>query len=187
MADKDLFAMKRLKLPSMGQLGMVVKDMRSSLDYYAALLNIRPWYQAKIVKSDIHYCGRPIDLELDIAVGYSGALQVELIEVVGGDKNIYTDFISTQAQGIHHVGFVVPDISKRIETMKAAGFEPVQHGTLVTRGKAVTRFAYFDTIGLFGYIRELIQVTLFGINVGMSRQMIKIGRLLGDVRVIKNR
>ena len=176
---------KRLKMPAMGQLGMVVEDMQASLGYYATLLNIRPWYQASIVKSEFHYEGRPIELELDIALGYSGALQFELIQVIRGDRNIYSDFISARKQGIHHIGFVVSDIAAKIETMKAAGFEPVQHGVLETRGKAITRFAYFDTIDRCGYITELIQVTLFGINVGMSRPMMKIGRLLGDVRIIK--
>ena len=38
-----------------------------------------------------------------------------------------------------------------------------------------------------GYITELIQTTLFGINVGMSRWMMKIGRVLGDVNVIKEK
>lgn len=48
----------------------------------------------------------------------------------------------------------------------------------------MTRFAYFDTLASYGYILELIETSLMGISVGMSRPMIKIGRLLGDIEVI---
>lgn len=177
-------AIKKFDLPAMGQLGIVVEDINQALGYYSSLLNIRPWYRAKIVKSNIHYRDRPIDLELDIAVGYSGSLQFELIQVIRGDANIYTDLINTRGRGIHHIGFVVSRIAERIEAFKTAGFEPIQHGTLETKGKALTHFAYFDTIEQFGYITELIQTTLFGINLGMSRWMMKLGRVMGDVDII---
>jgi len=176
--------LQNLKLPAMGQLGIVVGKMGPAISHYSNLLGIRPWYRAKIVESDIHYRGNPIELELDIAVGYSGGLQFELIEVIRGEDNIYTELIDSRGQGIHHIGFVVSGISERIEIFKQSGFQPLQHGTLTTRGKAITRFAYFDTLDQFGYITELIQTTLFGINVGMSRWMMKAGKLIGDVETI---
>lgn len=180
----DTSAMEAFNLPAMGQLCIVVNDIPQAIGHYTKLLSIRPWYRAKIVNSDIHYGDKPIDLELDIAVGYSGRLQFELIQVIRGETNIYTDLINTRGQGLHHIGFVVSNISKRIETFEKLGFRPIQHGTLVTKGKAITRFAYFDTIDVFGYITELIQTTLWGINVGMSRGMMKVGRIMGDVDII---
>ena len=184
MKKIDTSTIKQLDLPAMGQLGIVVKDIHQAIGYYSPMLNIRPWYRAKIVRSDIHYGGKPIDLELDIAVGYSGSLQFELIQVIRGDTNIYTDLINPRGQGIHHIGFVVSKISNRIESFKKAGFQLIQQGILETKGKAITRFAYFDTIDQFGYITELIQTTLFGFNVGMSRGMMKLGKLIGDVEII---
>lgn len=79
------------------------------------------------------------------------------------------------------IGSVVSEIADRIETFIKAGLSPIQHDTLVTKGKAITRFAYFDIIDRFGYITELIQTTLWAINVGMSRRMMKRGRLMDDV------
>jgi len=184
MNNIDTSAMKKFNLPAMGQMGIVVTDIHQAIGHYTTLLNIRPWYRASIVKSDIHYGGKPVDLELDIAVGYSGSLQFELIQVLRGDTNIYTDLINTRGQGIHHIGFVVSSISERIEAFKKAGLHPIQHGTLETKGKAITRFAYFDTLDQFGYITEMIQTTLWGINVGMSRGMMKVGRVMGDVDII---
>lgn len=168
----------------MRQLGIVVKNIERSLPYYASVLNIKPWYRAEIETSEIYYKDKRIELELDIAVGYSGALQFELIEVSKGERNIYTDLMEKQGEGLHHIGFVVSDIDKGIGALRKYGFQPLQHGSLKTKGKAVTRFAYFDSIERCGYIIELIQTTLFGFNVGQSRFLMKLGKLLGDIDTI---
>lgn len=174
----------KLRLPAIGQLGIIVKNIDRSLPYYKELMNIRPWYRANVVKEEIYYKNRQIDIELDMAVGYSGSLQFELIEVLSGEDNIYTELINTQGEGLHHVGFVVSDIQKKTEVLQDSGFNPIQHGILKTKGKAVTRFAYFDTRKTYGYFLELIETTLFGVSVGQSRFMIKLGNLLGDLEAI---
>jgi len=176
-------ALDQLKLPAMGQLGIIVKSLDASQPYYAEVMNIRPWYRTHIVEQEIYYKDRRIDLELDIAVGYSGPLQFELIEVVRGEENAYTELIHTRGEGLHHVGFIVSHIDEKTEVLREAGFRRIQHGFLKTKGGAVTRFAYFDTMATHGYIIELIQTTLFGVNVGMSHFMVKLGSLLGDVEV----
>jgi len=168
----------------MGQLGIVVKSIDRSLPYYSKVLNIKPWYRAEIEETEIFYKEKPIDVELDLAVGYSGALQFELIEVGKGDRNIYTDLIEKQGEGLHHLGFVVSEFDKGVETLRKYGFQRLQHGTLKTKGKAITRFAYFDSIEHCGYIIELIQTTLLGISVGQSRFLMKLGKVLGDINTI---
>ena len=175
--------LNKLNLPAMGQLGIIVKSIDRSIPYYADVMNIRPWYRTNIVEEEIYYKDRRIDLELDVVIGYSGSLQFELIQVVRGEENIYTELINTRGEGLHHVGFIVANIKKKTEMLRGAGFTPIQHGFLKTKGNALTRFAYFDTMETYGYILELIETTLLGIPVGMSRQMIKLGRLLGDVEV----
>ncbi len=187
MTPTNSLELKRLGLPPVEQLGIIVKDITNAVDHYSALLNISCWYRAKIAKKNIHYLGNPIDLDLDIVVGYSGRLQFELIQVIRGDENVYTDFIRDPGHGIHHIGFVVTQLSEKINILKKEGFKLLQHGTFETKGKAVTRFAYFDTMDQFGYITELIQTTFLGVNVGMSRWMMKIGTSLGDVDLIKKK
>jgi len=171
-------------LPPMRQLGIVVKSLRHSLPHYSNVLNIKPWYHAEIERSEIYYKDKKIEVELDLAVGYSGALQFELIEVGKGDRNIYTDIIERQGEGLHHIGFVVSGIDRKIEALRKTGLQPLQYGTLKTKGKAVTRFAYFDSIKQYGYIIELIETTLFGVSVGQSRFLMKLGNLLGDIQIM---
>ena len=112
-------------------------------------------------------------------------MQFELIEIVKEtEEHIYSDLVAKQGEGLHHIGFTVSNIEKRIESLEKAGFNKLQYGTLKTQGMALTQFAYFDTIEQCGYITELIQVTLLGINMGMSHFMVKLGKLLGDVDLV---
>ena len=175
---------KALNLPQISQIGIVVNDMNKALSLYTGLLGIKPWYRAKIVKSEITFKGNKIDQELDIVVGYSGSVQFELIQVIKGNENIYSDLINKEGHGLHHIGFLVSNIEKQSGVIEQHGFQSLQHGSLTTKGKAITRFNYFDTFDECGYFIELIQTTLHGINVGMSRYMMKLGKLFGDVEVI---
>jgi catechol 2,3-dioxygenase-like lactoylglutathione lyase family enzyme len=185
IALKETNLSVELNLPPVRQLGIIVKNINRSLPYYSKVLNINPWYHAEIEQSEIYYKDKKIEVELDLAVGYSGALQFELIQVGKGDRNIYTDLIEKQGEGLHHIGFLVSDIDKGIDSLQKCGFQPLQHGTLKTKGKAITRFAYFDSIEQYGYIIELIQTTLLGISVGQSRFLMRLGKLLGDINVIE--
>lgn len=173
-----------LNLKAVNQLGIIVKNIDRSLINYRKLMNIRSWYRAQIIQEDIYYKNRRIDLKLDVAVGYSGRLQLELIEVLQGEENIYTELINNRGEGLHHIGFMVSNIQKKTEALKKSGLIPVQHGFIKTKGRAEIRFAYFDTVKICGYILELIETKLFGINVGQSHFMIRVGRLMGDVETL---
>jgi len=174
-------ATQAINLPGIGQLGILVPSIDESQAFYEKILNIKPWYRADIVEETIYFEGKTIDLTLDIVVGYSNGVQVELIEIVSGDRNLYTGHLETRGHGLHHLGFYVRDIDKGLRDMKAAGLEPIQHGTLKTKGNAVTRFAYFDTVEQCGYVTELIETKLYGIYVGSFPLLMKVGTLTGDV------
>lgn len=176
--------LKKLNLPPARQLGIIVADLETAVQEYSSLLNIRPWYRAKIVRKEILYQETPIQLDLDIALGYSHGLQFELIQVLKGEDNVYTDLIQTRGQGLHHIGFMVSDIALKMDSFERAGLKRIQHGTFETKGGTITRFAYYDTMEKLGYITELIQTTLFGITVGMPGWMMTIARMIGDVDLI---
>ena len=53
--------------------------------------------------------GEPVDFRAHISLGYSGALQLELIRPLEG-LTIYTEFLSVHGPGLHHVCFPVEDL-----------------------------------------------------------------------------
>ncbi len=177
----DLSTLSRFSLPPVTQMGFVVQSLETSCTFYGGLLNIKKWYRTKITECNYRYKGKPVEMLLDIAVGYSGKTQVELIKVTGPDDNIYYDLNGRDGIGFHHFGVVVNDLKKHISGMKAAGINPLQVGTLKYGGGGVTKVAYMDTMKSAGFILELIETKVFGVNLGMPQWLVSLGRVTGDV------
>jgi len=168
------------KLPEVSQIGIIINDIESSLKHYQSIFNIKSWYRTYQAEIDIFYKGDPVNIDYDVYLGYSGQLQFELIKVNSGDPNIYNSLVLNRKDGIHHLGFIVPDYDKKMQGLLNSGVEVLQSGISKARGGATTRFAYFDTIDSCGVITEIIETKLFGISVGISEIMIQLGRLSGD-------
>ena len=174
-----------LRIPPISQMGFVVQSLEESSAFYGSLLNIKKWYRTKITECDYTFKGKPIEMVLDIAVGYSGKTQIELIKVSGPDDNIYYDVNGRDGFGFHHFGVVVNNLEKHIRGMETAGIEPLQIGTLKYGGGGVTKVAYMDTMETAGFILELIETKAFGINLGMPQWLVNLGRITGDICAMK--
>ncbi len=176
---------KDLNLPRVRQIGIVVNDMERALKHYRSLFNIKSWYSTYLVEKEIYFHSQKIDMDLDIYLGYSGSLQVELIKVNSGDPNIYDNLVLQKKDGIHHLGFFVRDFDEKMAKFSEAGVQATQSGLLRSRGGSITRFAYLDTVEYCGIITEIIETKLMGIYVGMSKIMMQLGRVTGDVSKYK--
>lgn len=181
----NLDILKSLKLPPISQMGFVVQSLEESTQFYGALLNIKKWYKAKITECQYNYQGKAIDICLDIAVGYTGKTQIELIKTSGQDDNIYCDVPGNGSFGFHHFGIIVNNLEKQVSLMEKSGIKPLQVGTLKYGGGGFTMVAYLDTMQSCGFILELIETKAFGINFGMPQWLINLGRITGDTAVMK--
>ena len=181
MNIRDSKSFKSLGLPRLRQLGIVIKDIEKAMEFYSNFLNIKPWYRAKFAEQEILYDGKETEIELDIVLSYSRGLQVELIQIKGGDENIYVKHLEEHGEGLHHLGFYVSNIEKKVKQVEEMEIEVIQSGSLKTQGGALTRFVYFDTSHICGYITEFIETRLFGFKVPQSKIMLSLGSLTGDV------
>ncbi|WP_250004968.1 VOC family protein [Actinoplanes sp. M2I2] len=99
--------------------------------------------------------GKPIDVRVDMALGYIGDTNIEVISPrPGGDPNLYTEFLDERpAGGFHHLGFQVYDFDAAVADLTTA-FGPIeQAGNFSTGG---THFAYFDSRPLTGIYTEIL-------------------------------
>lgn len=140
------------------QIGIVVKDLDAAVEHYWNVLGIGPWhfytYGAPLVKR-MSYRGRPAKYLMRIAVASHGPLRIELIQPLEGET-VYAEFVRDHGYGIHHLGFVVPDIRKALEEAASAGLEMTMDGSgFGLDGDG--RYAYLDTENLFGTTFELIE------------------------------
>ena len=171
-------------LGKVNQVGVVVEDIGKAMRYYKRIFGIGPWYRGRgEEKGKVVYRGREVEVELDIAFAFCGGVQVELIQTKGRGPNIYSEQLKRSGEGLHHLGFFVTGIEKKLARLRGAGVKPLQSG-VIKSGKAVVKYAYLDTAGTGGVILELIDTTLMGVPLKMSRFTTEVGCLLGDAEKI---
>lgn len=144
--------MADLKLPPVYQLGYVVRDIEKACAFYESTYGVGPFTVLPEVDMDgVILRGKPVDTAIKVALAKSDKIEVEFIQPVRG-RNVYTEFLDAKGDGIHHLGFVVDDMSAWKAQFAAQGFEPVFH-----RDMGVMEFAYFDTSMVGGLMLELLQ------------------------------
>ena len=185
MKQPDIRSISRIKLPNVNQIGILVKDIPDAVVYYTKLLNIGNWYRSNTVKHETIYRGKPINIEADIVIAFQGGMEIELIQVKSKEENVYSDMLTKSSGGIHHLGITVLCYDKKIEEMKANGIEVLQSGVITTKGSAITRYAYLDTIKQCGIISEFIATTLIGLPMPHCKLIMDIGCITGDVERVK--
>jgi hypothetical protein len=93
--------------------------------------------------------------------------------------------LAKSGSGIHHLGITVSGYDNKIEEMKANGIEVLQSGVITTKGSAITRYAYLDTIKQCGIISEFIVTTLKGFPMPHGKLIMDIGCITGNVERVK--
>ncbi len=135
------------------QSGFVVHDWREAAMHWSSVLGVGPFFLLDHIEFEwCEYRGQPVELDLSVALGYSGAYQVELIQQHNDVESIYTEFKRHHGTGLQHVGVMVEDIDA---ALARHGLESriVQQGMTA----AGARFAYLDTVLHNGSMLELIQ------------------------------
>lgn len=107
------------------QLGYVVADVDASVDAWSKQLDVGPWTIFRNVTLTCLYHGNPSAPRIDVALGYRGAMQIELIQQKNTSNSPYRRMIEQQNYGLHHTAFLSDAIDDDIERGRAVGLEPV--------------------------------------------------------------
>jgi catechol 2,3-dioxygenase-like lactoylglutathione lyase family enzyme len=142
---------KKLELPPMSQIGIVVKDMDKTIEYYEKVLGLGPFVRPDITYKEKHYYGEQVHSEWLMGFCSLGSVELEMIQPITG-PTIYHDFLKEKGEGLHHLGFDVKDIERKLILCEEMGIKIIQGGQ-----GATSRFEYLDTEGIGGVIFELIQ------------------------------
>ena len=142
--------------PSLDQIGIVVRDLRSMVATLEQLLRIRGFrvleWPIEGIDPQATYHGEPGNFRLLLAFATTGKTQIEIVQPLEG-QNIYSDFLEEHGPGLHHFRLNVPDFEERVESLEARGIEKIASGTGVHVG---SKWAYFDTSELLeGVVVEL--------------------------------
>ena len=84
--------------------------------------------------------GEPVEFTAHISLGYSGDLQLELIQPVDG-PTVHAEFLAAHGPGLHHVCFEVDDVDAACAAAEADGGPVLMRGSMM--GGEI-EFAYVD-------------------------------------------
>ncbi len=141
---------KRLNIPEVKQIGLVVRDVEKAIKYYSQIFGIGPFKTFIPEFFNKTYYGKPADFTMKLSFTNWGPIEFELIQPLEG-KSIYTNFLENGREGIHHLGFEVEDLDASIEAYKEIDIEVLQGGRVKGGGHA-----YLDTESIVGFIVEII-------------------------------
>jgi hypothetical protein len=85
-----------------------------------------------------------------------GNMELELLQPLEG-KSPHMDFFRQHGEGLHHLGFFVPNFDELCENFLREGFKPVlESASYVETYKGSIKVRYWDTDKIVGVLFEII-------------------------------
>ena len=135
------------------QISFAVSHMAQAVSALSPLFGEFDVRESVLEPGSIVYRDRQGGARLRLGTCQSGAVEIELVEVLEGDWPT-VDHIDHHGPGLHHVRFVVDDLRAKSSQMQAAGFCEVLRG-VSPRG---SEFAYLEAPEVLGpTMVELLQ------------------------------
>jgi hypothetical protein len=139
------------------QNGYVVRDIEAALKHWTEVMGVGPFYYIDRVKCDwFTYRGEPSPVEMSIALGNTGDLQIELIQQRNDAPSMYMDFLNAGREGLQHMSWWTTDYQAQYDRAIAAGFKVGHEGQI---GGPQGRFVYFDTETHPGTVIEMSDIS----------------------------
>ncbi len=176
---------RQLKLPEVGQLGYVVSDVDEAIDRYKETFGVGPWMLLDVRPEPCIEGGREVHPLLRIALAYAGSVQVEFIQLMEGES-FHLQHVKESEGEVHHLGFMVQNIGRRLDAYGKRGIGVLQRGTIKEAGVRVD-YAYLDTVGQAGIIIELLQWRLGPLPLPVNRVTFNLACRIGAKTLLKER
>ncbi|MBN1367916.1 MAG: VOC family protein [Dehalococcoidales bacterium] len=149
---------KQLNLPPPWHIGVVVRDIPTAVDYYSSTFGIGPFEIIEFAPEPgkLWLREKPCSFKLMIAEAMWGNIQFELLQPTEGESP-HKEFLDSNGEGLHHLGFLVSDYEKTTAVFKKLGFECLTRVEIYDeKNKGYVKDFYFDTRRIGGFIFEIM-------------------------------
>ncbi|MEG8220729.1 VOC family protein [Sphingomonas sp. HH69] len=138
------------------QMAYTVPDLNTSMLAFTANMRVGPWFVfRRLAGHDPQYRGEKSWASNDIALGFAGHMQIELIQPLDDHPSVYRERIAIHGYGFHHFGVAARAFDQECEVQQAKGYDLAFTDAV----EGVGRVAYFDTKGALPGMLELIEVS----------------------------
>jgi len=141
--------------PKLSQYALVIRDMDAVSAFWESLgLPAMDVTHGEL--TDRVYRGQPGHFDQMLGWHRHGTVTWEWIQSLAG-PTVFDDYLEQYGEGLHHLGFDVPDMDAAIAAWDGAGYPVIQSGGWGEKGKPGSgRFAYVDTTPIGGVTVELL-------------------------------
>jgi hypothetical protein len=139
------------------QLGFVVRDLDQALDHWINVLGVGPFLHLENgtgrPPATSLFRGQPVQLEIRLAFGFIGDVQIELIQQVNDLPSPYLEFLAEGREGLQHLGYWVHDYWDARRRLEAAAY--LSELEIPIAGDTQT-IAYYRSPAVFGPMLEIV-------------------------------
>jgi len=139
------------------QLGFVVRDVEAAMRHWIEVFGVGPFICMERGVSQppavTWMRGRPVTVELKLAFGFMGDVQIELIQQTNDAPSPYTEFLAAGREGLQHFGFWAPDHARATQAVEAAGYERVYEIRVAGQDLPII---YYQSPALYGPMLEIV-------------------------------
>ena len=108
------------------QLGFVVRDLDAAVRHWIEVLGIGPFLFLEEgtgrPPNPSYFRGEEVRVEIRLAFGFIGNVQLELIQRVNDAPSPYLEFLAAGREGLQHLGYWVHDHAEACRRVEAAGY-----------------------------------------------------------------
>lgn len=143
-------------LGSIMQVAYTVNDLEKAMHHWSSNLNVGPFFVFEhFALDDYRYRGKPSELDITLALAFSGSMCFELIYQHSTAPSVYTEIIEKRGYGFHHWAVSTEQFDKDLTDHITTGNEEVLYGKVSpVNGRA----AYVNTYDELGGVIELIEI-----------------------------
>lgn len=147
---------KKLELPKISQIGVVVKNLERTAEYFNTIFDFGPFIIYEFAPDKHWYKEEPSSLRLLMGKATWGEIELELIQPLEG-RSIHREFLNIHGEGLQHIGFNVRNYDEVCQSLISQDFEPLMRAeTYVETYRGYLKACYFDTRMLGGVVCEII-------------------------------
>ena len=134
------------------QIAYVVDDLDVAIARWVEIVHAGPFFRIDNARiEDVRYRGASTGAALSLAVGNSGGIQIELIQLLDGAPSVYREL----PRGVHHLALLARDFEAESARLERLGHPLAWALTL----PGICRVHYHDTLASFGHFLELWEST----------------------------
>ncbi|MFE2772641.1 VOC family protein [Microbacterium resistens] len=134
------------------QLGYVVEDIEDGIRHWSDALGVGPWTLLRNVTIEGVSKGEPTVVTMDVALGYQGEIQIELIQQTSPTPSPYRGPDGVAVVGAHHVAWLTEDLDESVRRAETDGCT-----TIFRAENPGSRVAYLTLPGEEGARIEFIE------------------------------